>query len=90
MYEVRCLYCAAFSTQFGVSYLDILDFCFLEYHIVILSFCVLSGGRLLSLLSNHCHSKKHRFVMGMESASAQTQTPKSKSAFLRYVITYSF
>ena len=36
-------------TRFGVSYLDILDFCFLEYHNVILSFRILIGVRLLSL-----------------------------------------
>ena len=35
-------------TRFGVSYLDILDFCFLEYHNVILSFSILIGVRLLS------------------------------------------
>lgn len=35
-------------TRFGVSYLDILDFCFLEYYNVILSFSILFGGRLLS------------------------------------------
>ena len=59
MYEVRCLYCAAFSTQFGVGYLDILEFCLFEYHIVILSFSVLSGGRLLS-------SSNHNFFLCMK------------------------
>lgn len=35
-------------TRFCVSFLDILDLCFLEYHNVILSFNISSGGRLLS------------------------------------------
>jgi len=38
------------GARFGVSYLDILYFCFLEYHNVILSFSILSGGRLLSFI----------------------------------------
>ena len=44
-------------TRFGVSYLDILDFCFLEYHNVILTFRILAGDRLLSFMSSFFTSK---------------------------------